>query len=77
MAGETKDWDWVLQSLEDEGEKEEPEKESEKEQQECGRKAKRIMVSWELREHFQGEECDQHSQIYLFEVGFLGGKKYG
>lgn len=77
MAGGTKDWDWVLQCLEDEGEKEEPEKESEKEQQECGRKAKRIMASWKLSEHFQGGECDQHSQIYLFEVGVLGGLKYG
>ena len=30
-----------------------------------------------MSEHFQGGECDQHSQIYLFEVGVLGGLASG
>lgn len=33
-----------------------------------------LKAEWTL---FQGGECDQHSQIYSFEVGVSGVKKYG
>lgn len=33
------------------------------------------MIRAEGTKYFQGGERDQHSQIYLFEVGILGVKK--